>query len=145
MHPKLTDVPVSEPMPLPLQTFLPHADSPIFWSVYICIWREPRNNHAHPACAFFLWKNYLNRTIFNETGFQFCKQFFHVISLIMVWVVSFLGPIWLRKYKESIDATIAKIWLEIAKLQIHQCLVRNIVWPRWFQASKPTKLSETHV
>ena len=45
-----------------------------------------------------------NQTIFNEVGFQFCKQIFYVISIIVIRVISFLGPIWSRKHKEPIDA-----------------------------------------
>ena len=37
-------------------------------------------------------------------GFQFCKQIFYVISIIVIRVISFLGPIWSRKHKEPIDA-----------------------------------------
>ena len=32
-----------------------------------------------------------NQTIFNEMGFQFCKQIFYVISIIVIRVISFLG------------------------------------------------------
>ena len=53
-----------------------------------------------------IWtENNWNRTIFNETGFELFKKISHVISLIMVRIISFSGAFSSGRHKESIGNT----------------------------------------
>ena len=62
-------------------------------------------NHTNRICCEICTVIQKLENTFNETGFQFCKQIFHPISLIMIRIISFLGPISSRNHKESIGVT----------------------------------------